>query len=138
MSQAGDRVTLDQGPSSRNSSVKWYLRVSQERRPDSARQSGPGRLGLGSQQVALQGRTEELLRSAGAAEDEAMTAVAERTKQSEVVSCEVRCAGTNEVLGYVVAGGSAGGLERALADNGLWLVPVDSRLPAARPVHTAA
>lgn len=67
-----------------------------------------------------------------------MTAVAERTKQSEAVNCEVHCAGTDKVLGYVVAGGSAGCLERALADNGLWLVPVDARLPAARPVHTAA
>jgi hypothetical protein len=67
-----------------------------------------------------------------------MTAVAERTQQSEVVNWEVHCPGTDEVLAYVVAGGSAGCLERALADNGLRLVPVDSRLPAARPVHTAA
>ena len=70
-----------------------------------------------------------------------MTAVAERaerTKQGEAVNCEVHCPGTDEVLAYVVAGGSATCLERALADNGLRLVPVDSRLPAARPVHTAA
>ena len=38
--------------------------TSQERRPGCARQSGTGRLGLDSQQVALQGRTEELPRSA--------------------------------------------------------------------------
>jgi len=75
---------------------------------------------------------------AGAAEDEAMTAVAERTKQSEVVNCEVRCAGTDEVLGYVVAGGSAGCLERALADNGLWLVPATPRSLARKPAHAAA
>jgi len=67
-----------------------------------------------------------------------MTAVAERTKQTDAVNCEVRCPGTDQVLGYVVVGGSASCLERALADNGLWLVPVDSRGPVARPVHTAA
>ena len=67
-----------------------------------------------------------------------MIAVAERTKQSEAVNCEVRCAGTDEVLGYVVVGGSAGCLERALADNGLWLAPATPRSSAHKPAHAAA
>ncbi len=70
-----------------------------------------------------------------------MTAVAERaerTKQSEAVNCEVHCPGMDQVLGYVVAGRSAGCLERALADNGLWLVPITPRSLARKPAHAAA
>ena len=71
-----------------------------------------------------------------------MTAVAERTKQgakqSREVNCEVHCPGTDEVIGYVVAGGSADCLERALADNGLWLVPIAPRPAPRKPAHAAA
>lgn len=70
-----------------------------------------------------------------------MTVVAERTERtqrSEAVNCEVHCPGTDQVLGYIVAGRSAGCLEKALADNGLWLVPVNPRLVARKPAHAAA
>lgn len=67
-----------------------------------------------------------------------MTAVAERTKHSKETNCEVHCPGTDEVIGYVVAGGAAGCLVRALADNGLSLVPVAPRSISRRPAHAAA
>ena len=70
-----------------------------------------------------------------------MTAVAERaerTKQGEAVNCEVHCPGSDEVIGYVVAGRSAGCLEKALADNGLRLVPAVPPSALRKPAHVAA
>ncbi len=67
-----------------------------------------------------------------------MTLVAERSRAIEAVNCEVRCPGRDEVLGYVVGGRSAGCLEKALADNGLSLVPVGPEPLAKRPVRAVA
>ena len=48
-----DTVGTEGGGTSRERRAKWYFWESQERRPGSARQSGGGRFGLSSQQVAL-------------------------------------------------------------------------------------
>jgi hypothetical protein len=54
------------------------------------------------------------------------------------VRCEVYCSGTDEVLGYLVAGGTASCLEQALIQNGFSLVPIGSRRPKAEQALVAA
>ena len=76
--------------------------------------------------------------TADAAEDAAMTVTAERRTASDRMTCAVRCPGSNEVLGYVVVGGWAHSLEKALEDNGLWLVPVRPRPIEHSQAHEAA
>jgi len=72
-----------------------------------------------------------------------MTAVALRSAaasletESQPVSCEVRCPGVSGVFGYILVGNGAACLEKALADNGFWLVPAASRRPS-RDVSASA
>ena len=73
-----------------------------------------------------------------ATEDEIMTATARSRTRPKEARCEVRCPGTEEVLGYVVVGGAAACLEQALAENGLWLVPVNGRRAKARQTVAVA
>ena len=67
-----------------------------------------------------------------------MTVTAERRTATARMTCAVRCPGSNEVLGYVVVGGWAHSLEKALEDNGLWLVPVRPRPIEHSQAHEAA
>ena len=67
-----------------------------------------------------------------------MTVAAERRTVSERMTCAVRCPESDEVLGYMVVGGWARSLEKALQDNGLWLVPVGTRPMEQRQAHEAA
>ncbi len=67
-----------------------------------------------------------------------MTATAQSNTGQEEIGCEVRTPETDDVLGYVVAGGTAACLERALAQNGFWLVPVRPTYPKGpRPAIAA-
>ncbi len=65
-----------------------------------------------------------------------MTALPKRSMQSEQMKCAVRCPGTNEVVGYLLAGEGTGELEQALTQNGFWLTPVTPR--PVRPAPVAA
>jgi len=69
-----------------------------------------------------------------------MTAIAEAGGRSRAqgVRCEVYCADSDQLLGYLVAGGTAACLERALIENGFSLVPVGSRRSEAERALVAA
>jgi hypothetical protein len=77
-----------------------------------------------------------------------MTAIADAGGRSEArtspapsrreVRCEVHCSGSEQVLGYLVVGGTASCLEQALRHNGFSLVPVGSRRPKTEQALVAA
>ncbi|MFB3880479.1 MAG: hypothetical protein ACE149_04405 [Armatimonadota bacterium] len=72
-----------------------------------------------------------------------MTATARRRTQIEPdtdrgITCEVRSPESTDVLGYLVVGGSAACLERALSENGFRLVPVSRRRAKDRPTLAIA
>ena len=61
-----------------------------------------------------------------------MTATTQNSIHPREVRCEVRTPETDEILGYLVVGGTAACLEQALTENGFWLVPIAKRRPRAR------
>ncbi|MFB3880583.1 MAG: hypothetical protein ACE149_04930 [Armatimonadota bacterium] len=61
-----------------------------------------------------------------------MTAMPQSSARPREVRCEVRSPDSEEVLGYLVAGGGAACLEQALMQNGLSVVPVTRRRPRVR------
>jgi hypothetical protein len=67
-----------------------------------------------------------------------MTATTQNSIHPQEVRCEVRSRETDEILGYLVVGGTAACLEQALTENGFSLVPVTKRRSrAARAVAVA-
>ncbi len=67
-----------------------------------------------------------------------MTAIARSRTRPKEVRCEVRSPGTEEVLGYLVVGGASACLEQALAENGLWVVPMRPRRAKAKQAVAVA
>jgi hypothetical protein len=67
-----------------------------------------------------------------------MTVIAQGRTRPREVRCEIRCPGTEEVLGYLLVGGTASCLEQALAQNGFWLVPITRSRPKARQAAAVA
>ena len=67
-----------------------------------------------------------------------MTAIARSRTRPKEVRCEVHSPGTDEVLGYLVVGGTSACLEQALSENGFWLVPVRPRRAKAKQAVAVA